>query len=677
MPISRVAIERLLRELLDQLCDSLAAEKVSPAVGRKVGEQLVAGYFTDEQGLARTMEVLGRGLPANPELQGVDGLAGKVVSLLGAVAAGYAAALRAHTFDQQEEVKQALLKARQDAERGLRVSEAKFRQLFTSSAVGIAISDLEGRLAETNQALREIVGELAAGHSLYNLFHPDDVAPLRVAYQELVEERRTGSRLPQRIRLIDKDGEPAWTYLAVTLLRNVDGEPTEQVTIMEDVTELHLLGQELRHQSLHDALTGLPNQQFFMSTLDGVLHSAGQGSRITVCKIDLDGLAVINDGFGREIGDQVLQSAAGRLQAVVAGEKAIVARFGSDEFAILIENSAATPDVATIAASINSALAEPMYTDGAGLAVSGCVGVVQHQGRGGEVAMLLRAAEAALHRVKSGGQRQWGLFDPHRDAGHRSRCRLAAAMPGAWENGEISLDYQPLVSLDDGTVVGIQALLRWNHPHTGPLSHHECTELAARIGLMAPLGQWMLHGACAQRTSWRQLLGEATPLHVALTPQQSYAPDLVAGVVSTLEQTGLAAESLQLGVPVSALDAEPDETEDNLRVLAEMGVSIVLLGFRGVADFAYLEQLPVRTVELAPGVVQRVVQRLDGGSAVARTVPVVFQLVHCYGGTVIVRGIDTHSEADWWRSAGADIGQGEFLAPPASPDEIAALLGSR
>ena len=677
MPISRVAIERLLRELLDQLCDSLAAEKVSPAVGRKVGEQLVAGYFTDEQGLARTMEVLGRGLPANPELQGVDGLAGKVVSLLGAVAAGYAAALRAHTFDQQEEVKQALLKARQDAERGLRVSEAKFRQLFTSSAVGIAISDLEGRLAETNQALREIVGELAAGHSLYNLFHPDDVAPLRVAYQELVEERRTGSRLPQRIRLIDKDGEPAWTYLAVTLLRNVDGEPTEQVTIMEDVTELHLLGQELRHQSLHDALTGLPNQQFFMSTLDGVLHSAGQGSRITVCKIDLDGLAVINDGFGREIGDQVLQSAAGRLQAVVAGEKAIVARFGSDEFAILIENSAATPDVATIAASINSALAEPMYTDGAGLAVSGCVGVVQHQGRGGEVAMLLRAAEAALHRVKSGGQRQWGLFDPHRDAGHRSRCRLAAAMPGAWENGEISLDYQPLVSLDDGTVVGIQALLRWNHPHTGPLSHHECTELAARIGLMAPLGQWMLHGACAQRTSWRQLLGEATPLHVALTPQQAYDPDLVAGVVSTLEQTGLAAESLQLGVPVSALDAEPDETEDNLRVLAEMGVSIVLLGFRGVADFAYLEQLPVRTVELAPGVVQRVVQRLDGGSAVARTVPVVFQLVHCYGGTVIVRGIDTHSEADWWRSAGADIGQGEFLAPPASPDEIAALLGSR
>ena len=132
-------------------------------------------------------------------------------------------------------------------------------------------------------------------------------------------------------------------------------------------------------------------------------------------------------------------------------------------------------------------------------------------------------------------------------------------------------------------------------------------------------------------------------------------------------------KNLQLGVPVSALDAEPDETEDNLRVLADMGVSIAVLGFRGLADFVYMEELPVRTVELA----SEVVQRLDSGSAVARTVPFVFQLVHCYGGTVIVRGISTRSEADRWKSAGADIGQGGVLAPPAPPDQIAVLLGSR
>lgn len=190
MPASRVEIERVLRELVDRLCDSLAVEDFSPGPGWEVGQRLVAGSFTGEQSLSRTVEVLGQGLPADPELQGVDGLAGKVASLLGAVAAGYAAALRAQTLDQQEQVKQALLKARQDAERELRVSEAKFRQLFTSSAIGIAISDLDGELLETNQALRDIVGDLAAKYSLYELFHPDDVTPLRIVYRDLCRREK-------------------------------------------------------------------------------------------------------------------------------------------------------------------------------------------------------------------------------------------------------------------------------------------------------------------------------------------------------------------------------------------------------------------------------------------------------------------------------------------------------
>ena len=679
VPKSPVAIERMLRELVDLLFDSLTAEKFSPALGRMVGQRLVRSHFTDEHSVSRTVEVLGQGLPASSELQGIDGLTGKVASLLGAIAAGYAAALRAETFDQQEEVKQALLKARQDAERELRLGEAKFRQLFTFSAVGIAISDLQGNVLETNHALRDIVGDLAPQHSLYELVHPDDVPSLKAAYQQLVNGRGTGFRLPQRIRLIGKDGEPAWTYIAVSLLRNVDGQPTGQVTIVEDVTELHLLGQQLRHQSLHDALTGLPNQQFFGSTLQSVLERADQNSRITVCKLDLDGLAVINDAFGRQVGDQVLQSVAGRLQSAVAAEKAIIARFGSDEFAILIENSPTTPDVATLTASINSELAEPMYIGDSGLAVSSCVGIAEHHGRGGEAATLLRAAEAALHRAKSSGQCQWGLFDHHHDATHRARCRLAAAMPGAWENGKIHLNYQPLVQLADSTILAVQALLHWDRPHNAVLSHQDCLKLATQNGLEIPLRQWMLRSACDQVASWRrQRLGQPTPLlHVDLTPQQSHDPDLVTDIASALTQTNLAAEHLQLGIPISALDAEPDQTEDNLRVLADMGITIALLEFSGVADIVHLEDLPVQTVAIAPTVVQRVIQPPRGASAVARAIPAVFQLLHDCGVTIIIRSINTHHEANRWKSAGADIGQGAFLAPPTPPDKIITLLGAR
>ncbi|MBV9012949.1 MAG: EAL domain-containing protein [Pseudonocardiales bacterium] len=678
VPTSRREIERLLRELLDRLFGSLTVEEFSPGTGREVGQQLVTCYFTGEQSLSRTVEVLAGGLAANSELQSVEGLAGKVTSLVGAVAAGYAAALRAQTLDQQEEVKQALLQACQDAERGWQVSEAKFRQLFTSSAVGIAISDLDDKLVETNQALRGIVGDLAAGHSLYELFHPDDVTPLKNAYQELVDGRSTGSRLPQRMRLIDQDGELAWAYLAVSLLRDADGAPTDQVTIVEDVTELHLLGQELRHQSLHDSLTSLPNQQFFMSTLESVLERAHPATQITVLKINLTGFAVVNDGFSREIGDRVLHSVAKRLQRVVSGDKATVARFGSDEFAVLIENSPTTPSVSALAARINSELAEPMYLDGRRLVVSARIGVAEQQGPGGQAALLLRAAEAALHHVRRSGTRLWGVFDPHRDADHRARCRLAAALPGAWGSGEISLDYQPLARLADGTIVGIQALLRWDHPHNGVLAHQECLELAVRTGLVLPLGHWTLRRACEQLASWRQRLGGVTPLlHVELTPQQSHDPDLVGIVRGALEQTGLAADRLQLGIPVSVLDAGPGRGGDNLGMLTDMGVAIALLGFSAVTDVAHLEDLPVRTVEIAPRVVQRVARRPSEGSAVARAARLLLKLVWSCGASAIVRGIDTQHEADWWRSAGADVGQGAFLALPGAPDKIIALLEGR
>jgi PAS domain S-box-containing protein len=239
VPASPAEIEGELNALLDVVFDTLLAESFAPDPARQVGERLVVGYFIGEQSLSRTVELLGQALPADPELRGVGDLASKVVCLLGAVVEGYVAALRAFTFEQQEQVKQALLKAVQNAEQRLTLSEAKFRELFTSSAVGIAISNLDGTLLETNQALREIVGNPTvelAGRSVYELLHPDDVAALGAAHRKLVRGERARFRLPQRLRLIDKDGEPVWTYLAVSLLHDATGRPTHQVTVVPSLT---------------------------------------------------------------------------------------------------------------------------------------------------------------------------------------------------------------------------------------------------------------------------------------------------------------------------------------------------------------------------------------------------------------------------------------------------------
>ncbi|MGH4026504.1 MAG: putative bifunctional diguanylate cyclase/phosphodiesterase [Pseudonocardiaceae bacterium] len=672
VPATRQDVERSLRALLDELVDILRAKSFSPAPAREVGVALVAQHYISEQSVSRTVELLGEALPAQPELQGVDRLTGKVIAVLGALAAGFAAALRARTLDQQEQVKQALLQANQDAERELRVSEAKFREVYTSSAAGIAISDLDGTVVETNQALGEILADPSAdftGRSLCELLHPDDVAPLKAACQEHLTAGRTRFRPPRRFRLIGRDGEPAWTYLAVSLLHDADGNPTHHVTIVEDVTELHLLGEQLRHQSLHDALTGLPNQQYFVSTLERAL---GRGGRVTVCTIDLDSFSVINDALGRQVGDKVLQRVAEQLQSVVAGQDATVARFGADRFAILIENPSPTPDVPTpdvaaLAARINAALAEPAYFDNHGIAVSCGIGIASRDGGAVEPAELLRAAEAALHRVKSSSKRQWALYDPHRDDEHRARCRLAAAMPGAWESGEISVEYQPMERLHDGSVAAVQAMLRWDHPQQGLLPHQECLNLATRTGLALPLGQWMLHHAAEQFATWRKQRAEAGApgplLQIDLVGQHAHDPDLVTTVSCALDRAGLTADRLRIGMPVSALRTDQDEAADNLNVLSDLGVGIAMLGCSGAGAVAQLEDLPIDAVELAPHLVQRVADR-GADSAVARAVPPLVHLMQTCGAQVIVRNLDNHHQAAWWHRAGADIAQGSYFAPP-------------
>ncbi len=687
MPASRDAITRLVGELLDTLLDLLEAKDFTAADAERadaVGARLVTAQFTGPTSLSRTIRFLGDALPSYPTPHGPA--AGRVAALLGALSGGYVVALRSRILDQQETVKAALLTAYQRAQRGLLASETKFRELFTSSAIGIAISDDDGLLVDVNAAFAAIVKRPTAelvGSSLYDLFQQEDATLLRTTHQNLTDGM--GQRPSQRLRLLDSDGETAWTHLAVSLLHGDDGLPAGHVTMFENVTDLHLLGERLSHQSLHDALTGLHNQQFFVSRMETVLGRDGPARPITLCKIDLDGFTVVNDGLGRHVGDQLLRSVAARLQDVVARENATVARFGADEFAILIENSPTTPDVATLAESINAELAEPVYLDGHGLAVTSCIGIVEHNGTGAaDPAELLRAAEATLRRLKATGPRQWGLFDVHRDAGERATSRLAAVMPGAWENGEISLEYRPLYRLADGAVAGIRPLLRWDRDGHKPMSHRECLELADATGLALPLGEWMLRRACFQHATWERLAAETSrptpPLYIDLTPRQADDPDLVSTVRRAVENAGSTIEHLRLGIPARPLRGESGDAEDNLQVLAGMGVGVGLVEVGGATDLLLLDDLPpgsVRSVRMARILVRRVGPTPDLDSAAEKALTGLLGLVRSYDAAPIAAGITTREQADWWCAIGADIGQGPFFGRPVPPHEAAELVGLR
>jgi diguanylate cyclase (GGDEF)-like protein/PAS domain S-box-containing protein len=656
VPLSQVDLESRLHELLSHVVTALRSDPADTSVTDMVTERLVAMNCADSKSLRCTLDVLGKALLASPELRNIDRLGDKVVTLLSALSASYAESIRTAVFTQQEEIEHALIMAVRDARWNLKVSEARFDEVATCSSSGIAITDLDGGFVRANQSFGQIVdyapSELV-DLSLFDLVHPDEAPYLREAYERVLNGQRERLRLAQR--LIRHDGEVARVSLTATVLRDGDGRPRHFVTVVEDGTELKLLQNELSRQALHDVLTGLPNRQFFTTHLEGVLRRADPLTGVTLYHLDLDAFSLITGGLGRKIGDTLLIAVAERLKAVLANEKAMVARFDGDEFAILVENSPTTPDVLSMVTMINEELSEPLYIEDHGVAPTASMGVVHRPPRTMDPAELLRASDMTLRRAKANGRRQWELFHPEQHAADRRTFSMAAEMPGAWENGELTIAYRPIVRLADKEVVGTEAILRWDHPEHGLLCGEKCLRLAEETGLILALGPWLLRTAC-EKLRWDRDL----PLSVNLTEGQSSDADLVGDVVRVLRETGVEPERLSLGIPVRALLADRGEAMDNLKLLAENGIRTVAIEFGGMSgDMVCVEDLPLSAVRVARWLVDR---EPVPGSPVTHALLDMASLVHLAGAQVIVDGINSEEQADWWRAAGADLAQGGLFS---------------
>ncbi len=557
-------IMRYLGDLTERLVAALSGPQVDTRAASEVGARLVAGGFIGPQSLSRTVEFLGKALPgAAAARAAADLTCGRMIELLGALAAGYAWALRNHVFTQQAEVAQALSLARQDIER-----------------------------------------------------------------------------------------------------------------------ELHLLQQRLNHQALHDLQTGLPNRQYFVSHLETVLGRLDPSAIVTLMHLDLDGFSAINDGLGHNAGDRLLDVVARRLESAVADQPAMVARLGADEYAILIEPGDSVPDVGTLVEIINTELAEPFYLREIGVAATATIGIVQCRASGSQAEELMRAASATLRRMRGRGKRQWDLFDPDIDAAERAELRLAAAMPGALETGELHVTYQPVVTLDGRTLVGIEAALSWAHPQLGVLSNDQCVQAAEQTGVVHAVGEWLLRTAAEQAVSWRQRSGgDAPPVMINLTPSQAQDPDLVARVRAVLAQTGLAPAELELRAPVAAIRTTSGElageggghAEDNLQVLAELGVRAGLYDFGGgIGGLRCVADLPVCAVRIARPVSQQVAA--DPSRILSQAAQALVHIVRTAGVDVVAFPVDSEEQAACWPWIGANWAVGALYGQPGPPRHIELLL---
>ncbi|GAA4418949.1 diguanylate cyclase [Actinokineospora soli] len=642
VPLGRAEVEREFAVL---------AERVTthPA---EVGARLVELGYRLPECLRVTVELLG-------ELAEVDG------AVLAALAAGFTEASRDRLFAEQEDLHAALRRAKDNVERSLKASEARFTEVFDTSALGMLITDLGGGVVRANEAIETMLGY--AHGTLFRkrfeeLLHPEDRAYLRSRYAELAAGQ---SDLRERTRLQRVDGDTVWTRMAVSVLRDDSGLPDHYVTMVEDISDLHLLEHRITYQGTHDMLTGLPNRSAFTSRLE---EAIGVGAEVSVLHLSLEDFAVVNDGVGRHAGDRLLTTVASRLAELVEEEDAVVARIADHEFAILLRSADAG---AAIAAEVNGALEEPTYVDGTGIAASATIAVVVRPRADTRPADLLRATDITIRELRMRGRRQWGLVVVVEVDRRVQRWSLTAAIPGAWENGELDVDFTPVVSLASGGLVAARAALRWDSPTRGLVPGDVCAGLLADTGMGVSIGRWLLSRAAERVQALRDKVGEAPRLYVELPADLAADADLVAAVRLVSAETGLAVDQVDIGVPIAAASVPDGPAAENIGVLAELGVRVVLTDF-GAGDLSCAADLPIAAVRASTAIATRIASDLADGtpSLVSDTVCAAVPLLRRRGASVIVPGLTDPSTARWWTDAGADLGHGPLYGQPGPVEDL-------
>jgi len=430
----------------------------------------------------------------------------------------------------------------------------------------------------------------------------------------------------------------------------------------------------LQQAMLTERTTGLPNRVRLMTKLAEILAEPAGCPRLGVCLVNLDRFKAVNESLGYDRCDELLRAVAHRLRAVAAQHEAFLAHTGGDEFVFVIERTTSSDDVVKFADLVLRTLCEPFAINDHKIPVSASIGVVERAAGDAEPTELMRAADITLGWAKQRHRGQWAVFDEERYLGELRRHALTADLPAALARGEFTLAYQPLVRLADRRVVGVEALARWQHPRYGMVSPAQFIPLAESTGLIVPIGAHVLELACTRAAAWQRRAGAPFTMSVNLAVAQLRHPGLAATVATTLARTGLSPELLQLEITESVLVGDRDSAVDTLHTLAGTGVQLAIDDFgTGYSSLAYLADLPVHALKLAPGFLRG----LDGaGNSNSTILPAIITLSHDLGLTVTAEGVETADQAERLTALRCDLGQGFHLGHPTTPEQITPLTGA-
>lgn len=499
--------------------------------------------------------------------------------------------------------------------------------------------------------------------------HPEDAERVWEGMCRVVANG--GSLWEDEYRLRRKDG----SYIPVSdrglVIRDKTGKPTRMIGGLADVSAQKRMEERLIYNASHDALTGLPNRELFLARMRQAITARQQhgGKTLAVLFLDVDRFKIVNDSLGHAVGDELLAAVAGRLKECLP-PASIAARFGGDEFTIMLENIEDLAAAAHTAEQIQSSLASPLDLNGHHIVITVSIGIAS-AGAADAPEDVLRHADIAMYRAKAGGKARHVLFEPAIDTPAKDLLQLETDLRQGLRQQRFHLYYQPIISLRTGQIASFEALLRWEHPRRGLLLPTDFLFIAEEAGLTVPLGEWILRESCRCLSQWRRSVPAAQTLsiNVNLSEKQFMQPTIISQVKQALEESNLDGQLLTLELTETMIMENSELTLSRLHQLRDLGVRLAIDDFgKGYSSLGRLQDFPISILKIDASFVNRI----EAGSP--QIVDAIIALAHQLNLDVTAEGIETERQFSHLLQAECTTGQGFFFSPALQEAAVESLL---